>query len=84
MIRHPTARRRIVPTEIAALAAGVTQATIRKWASRGRLTRYGQPGRAQYDLDEVILIIGRAAPCRSVGEVAPGRSAGDVAPRREP
>ncbi|MGW2373618.1 MULTISPECIES: hypothetical protein [Kitasatospora] len=46
--------RRLVPTELAALAAGVSVATIRKWASRGRLTRYGSPARAQYDLDEII------------------------------
>jgi hypothetical protein len=49
--------RRIVPTQLAAMAAGVTEATIRKWASRGKLTRYGRPGRAQYDLNEVILIL---------------------------
>lgn len=42
-----------VPTELAALAAGVSVATIRKWASRGKLTRYGSPGRAEYDLDEI-------------------------------
>lgn len=46
-------RRRTVPTELAALATGVTAATIRKWASRGKLTRYGRPGRAEYDLDEL-------------------------------
>jgi hypothetical protein len=46
-----------VPTELAALAAGVTMATIRKWASRGKLTRYGTPGRAEYDLDEVRELI---------------------------
>ena len=43
----------IVPTKLAALAAGVPEATIRKWASRGKLTRYGRPGRAEYDLDEL-------------------------------
>jgi hypothetical protein len=32
-------------------------ATIRKWASRGKLTRYGTPGRAEYDLDEVRELI---------------------------
>ena len=47
---------RIVPTQLAALAAGVSEATIRKWASRGKLTRYGGPGRAQYDLDELFEI----------------------------
>jgi len=52
-----TKGRRIVPTQLAALAAGVSEATIRKWASRGKLTRYGRPGKAQYDLDEVILVL---------------------------
>jgi predicted site-specific integrase-resolvase len=42
-----------VPTELAALAAGVSVATVRKWASRGKLTRYGSPGRAEYDLEEI-------------------------------
>jgi hypothetical protein len=42
-----------VPTELAALAAGVADATIRKWASRGKLTRYGSPQRAEYDLEEL-------------------------------
>ncbi|PRY35767.1 hypothetical protein [Umezawaea tangerina] len=54
-------RRRTVPTDLAALAAGVSEATIRKWASRGKLTRHGRPGRAEYDLDEVCdLVNGRA------------------------
>lgn len=48
--------RRTVPTELAALALGVREATIRKWASRGKLTRYGRPGRAEYDLDELLAI----------------------------
>jgi hypothetical protein len=53
-------RRRTVPTQLAALAAGVPEATIRKWASRGKLTRYGSPGRAEYDLAELyVLISGR-------------------------
>ncbi|GAA4078584.1 hypothetical protein GCM10022214_40860 [Actinomadura miaoliensis] len=55
--------RRAVPTELAALAAGVSEATIRKWASRGKLTRYGTPGRAMYDLDELATIM--ASPRRS-------------------
>ena len=54
---------RFVPTQLAELAAGVPEATIRKWASRGKITRYGTPGRAQYDLDELIdLIETRAHP----------------------
>jgi hypothetical protein len=50
-------RPRAVPTRLAALAAGVTEATIRKWASRGKLTRYGAPGRAEYDLDEILSLL---------------------------
>jgi hypothetical protein len=50
----PRNRSRLVPTQLAALAAGVSEATIRKWASRGKITRYGSPGRAQYDLDELL------------------------------
>jgi hypothetical protein len=42
-----------VPTQLAALAVGVSEATIRKWASRGKLTRYGSPGRVEYSLDEL-------------------------------
>jgi len=57
MTQSATPRRelkpRTVPTELAALAAGVSVATIRKWASRGKLTRYGTPGRAAYDLEEL-------------------------------
>jgi hypothetical protein len=50
-------RGRTVPTDLAALAAGVSAATIRKWASRGKLTRYGTAGRAEYSLDELRGII---------------------------
>lgn len=50
-------RRRTVPTQLAALAAGVSEATIRKWASRGKICRYGTPGRAEYDLDELMEIV---------------------------
>jgi len=46
-----------VPTQLAALAADVPEATIRKWASRGRLTRYGTPGRAEYDLAELYVLV---------------------------
>jgi hypothetical protein len=51
-----------VPTELAALAAGVGVATIRKWASRGKLTRYGSPGRAEYDLNEIHELIAKDSP----------------------
>jgi len=48
-----------VPTKLAALAMGVAEATIRKWASRGAITRYGRPGRAEYDIAELIEIAAR-------------------------
>jgi hypothetical protein len=51
-----------VPTELAALAAGVAVATIRKWASRGKLTRYGSAGRAEYDLDELRELMEKHSP----------------------
>jgi hypothetical protein len=35
---------------------GVSPATVRKWASRGKLTRYGSPGRAEYDIEELRAI----------------------------
>lgn len=47
---------RLVPTKVAALAAGVSEATIRKWVSRGKLTRYGTPGRSVFDIDELTQI----------------------------
>ncbi|WP_217549699.1 hypothetical protein [Streptomyces sp. GbtcB6] len=50
------ARPRRVTTELAALAMGVTPATIRKWASRGKITRHGGPQRAEYDLDELFAL----------------------------
>ena len=49
--------RRTVPTQLAAMLAGVTEATVRKWASRGKLTRYGRPGRAEYDIDELYELV---------------------------
>jgi hypothetical protein len=49
---------RLVPTGLAALAAGVTSATIRKWASRGKITRFGTPQRAMYDINELMHLVG--------------------------
>jgi hypothetical protein len=49
----------MVPTELAALATGVTEATVRKWASRGIITRYGSSGRAEYDIGELTEIAAR-------------------------
>jgi hypothetical protein len=67
-MRRPRPGQRMVPTELAALAAGVSPATIRKWASRGKITRYGSPGRAQYDLDELLEIAASADTRRRPGE----------------
>jgi hypothetical protein len=64
-IAQAPADRVIVPTELAALAAGVPEATIRKWASRGKLTRYGSPRRAEYDLDELYQLLTNGARRRS-------------------
>lgn len=50
-------RHRLLPTHVAALAAGVSEATIRKWVSRGKLTRYGTPGRSEFDIDEITRIV---------------------------
>ena len=61
-------RRRTVPTQLAAMAADVPEATIRKWASRGKLTRYGRPGRAEYDLDELFSLVARQVGDRQVCE----------------
>ncbi|MFJ6721947.1 MULTISPECIES: transcriptional regulator [unclassified Streptomyces] len=68
-MRDTTAvRRRTVPTELAALAMGVTEATIRKWASRGKITRYGGPQRAEYDLDELFALTGEAIQAPLAGD----------------
>lgn len=57
MTRPP--RHRLVPTNVAALAANVSEATIRKWVSRGKITRYGTPGRSEFDIDELTEIVMR-------------------------
>jgi hypothetical protein len=67
MARAPRGRI-TVPTELAALAIGVPAATIRKWASRGKLTRYGSPGRAEYDLDELRDLNAKVSPRRHPGQ----------------
>lgn len=54
MSHPPRHGSRLVPTELAALATGVREATVRKWASRGKITRYGGHARAMYDLDELM------------------------------
>ena len=54
------AGRHTVPTSLAALAAGVSESTIRKWASRGKLTRHGSARRAEYDLVELGELVRQA------------------------
>ncbi|WP_205740647.1 helix-turn-helix domain-containing protein [Haloactinopolyspora alba] len=53
---------RLLTTELAAMLAGVPRATIRKWASRGKLTRHGSAAEARYDLREVLALAGRSGP----------------------
>lgn len=50
-------QRSTLPTKAAAEMFGVREATIRQWARRGRLTRYGQPGRAEYDIYELAALV---------------------------
>jgi hypothetical protein len=51
----------LVDGPMAAAWTGRPQSTLRRWAHEGRITRYGPPGVAMYDLDEL--------PARSVGGV---------------
>ncbi|MFW6694495.1 hypothetical protein [Streptomyces sp. MAR4 CNX-425] len=61
MSRPPS--HRLVPTKVAALAMGVSEATIRKWVSRGKLTRYGAPNRrSQYDIEELTALAVQRQP----------------------
>lgn len=53
---------------MAAAWTGRPEPTLRRWAHEGRITRYGPPGRAMYDIDEL--------PERSVGGVPSRRAAG--------
>ncbi|MFC0107989.1 hypothetical protein [Kibdelosporangium aridum] len=56
VLRPRDAQRRTVPTKEAALAVGVPEATVRQWARRGKLTRYGSARRAEYCLDELTAL----------------------------
>lgn len=47
-----------VPTAVAALAAGVSESTIRQWVHRGILTRYGTARHAEFDIDELTELAG--------------------------
>ncbi|WP_260478767.1 helix-turn-helix domain-containing protein [Kibdelosporangium aridum] len=55
-LRARDGQRRTVPTKEAALAVGVPEATVRQWARRGKLTRYGSARRAEYCLDELTAL----------------------------
>jgi predicted site-specific integrase-resolvase len=48
---------------VAALAMGVSEATIRKWVSRGKLTRYGAPNRrSHFDIEELAALSAQRRP----------------------
>lgn len=51
-----TRQRRRVSTKDAAIALGVSQATIRQWVRRGKLSRYGSACHAEYDIDELTAL----------------------------
>lgn len=50
---------RLVPVDVAAYIVGRPEATIRRWAAEGRLTRYQDPKRRKngvlYDFDELPI-----------------------------
>lgn len=53
---------RLVPTDVAAVALGITPAGVRQLFKRGVLTRYGTVKRALVDLAECeVRRIGKAA-----------------------
>lgn len=43
----------LVDTTVAALAAGVTPRTIRRWIHTGRLTNHGTPRHIRINLDQL-------------------------------
>lgn len=49
----------LVPVDVAAYIVGRPEATIRRWAAEGRLTRYQDPRRRKngvlYDFDELPI-----------------------------
>ncbi|MFD8739479.1 MerR family transcriptional regulator [Streptomyces sp. NPDC059618] len=71
-----SARARRVPTELAALVLGVQEVTVRQWARRGKITRYGTARRALYDLDELTELARSSTPRPAPGP-APGPASGD-------
>ncbi|MFD5633586.1 transcriptional regulator [Streptomyces sp. NPDC127077] len=63
-------RARRVPTELAALVLGVQEVTIRQWARRGKITRYGTARRALYDLDELTELARTTTPASASAPTA--------------
>ncbi|WP_431881559.1 hypothetical protein [Micromonospora chalcea] len=57
-------KRRLVDTEVAAMALGVRPGTIRVMAHRGQLTRYGTRQRALWDLDELLDRLPAGGSCK--------------------
>ena len=56
--------RRLVETDVAAAALGVTPAAVRQLAYRGRIKKYGTTRRRRYDLDELERLALRRAETR--------------------
>ena len=50
-------RRCLLTTAEAASHYDLPASTLRRWASEGRITRYGTPGRARYDALEVEQLL---------------------------
>lgn len=65
-VPEPAPAAPLVPTAVAALAAGVTAATIRDWRRRGLLERKGgTPRRPLYDLRDIKVARDSPKPRRT-------------------
>lgn len=53
---RPARPPRTVTTQVAALTIGVSEDTIRQWVRRGKITRYGTPQRAEFDVAELLQV----------------------------
>lgn len=47
----------LLSTADAAFAAGVAKVTIRQWGRRGRIRRFGSPGRALWAIDDLARVV---------------------------
>ncbi|WP_174557125.1 helix-turn-helix domain-containing protein [Nocardia jejuensis] len=61
----PGGQPRTVPTNVAAIALKVSEATIRQWVRRGKLTRYGPAHRAEFDIEELAAMVAAHPPART-------------------